>query len=129
MPFEFSSRTTILHARHGHRRRSAGKSPLRANQTPRSVVGDAAHHLRGVLVVRRLRDVGAPAGRALSLRELPLAALFAGAVWRFAARDLWQVAVGMADPVRQLFADDAGSHLPARVPDDLLLLRRLLQGV
>ena len=50
------------------------------------VVGAAARHVPRPVGVHRLLDLGGVPGRALPLRPVPLAVLFAGAVRRFAAR-------------------------------------------
>ena len=42
----------MLRASHGYRRRSARKGPVRSHQTERCLVGDAAHHLRRVHLIR-----------------------------------------------------------------------------
>ncbi len=77
----------------------------------------------------RLFHVGGVSGKQLFRWQLPLAILFAGTFWRFAAQLVWTEAVVVAR-LAYLFSGAFNSLGSGRIPAHLLLLsRRLLQGV
>ena len=109
--------------------RDHGGPRVRADRTPRHVVGNSAGSVPGVLDLHRLRDVGRVPGRALHLRAVSLAVLLAGDLRHLAALVVRAVP-GLVAGVHPGLAGAADPAHPRRVPLHLLLLpRRLLQGV
>src|SRR5262249_40981291 len=108
---------------------TARSARFRRHLAPGSLVDPAARRLPRPLDVRRLLDLGGVPGKALHVRPVSVAVLFARDLRRLAARlvrpeafDLAVVAAVLAGVPHPLGA--------RRVPADLLLLpRRLLQGV
>ena len=114
---------------HGARPASGDPAPLRPNHAPRLVVGSACRGLPRLHVVHRVFDVGRLPERALHVRPLSLAVLFAGAVRRFAARAPGTEARLVAG-VAAVLAGADHPPVPRALPRHLLLLpRRVLQGV
>src|SRR5436190_21805243 len=99
---------------------------VQRNGPSRLVVGRTAGRLRRAELVPRLRELGCPSGRALRVRELPLAGLLAGALGGLEARLVRARKAALLAVVPLVHACDARARRPRWVPSHLLLLPRLL---
>ena len=102
---------------------------IRGNDARGRLVDPAAARFYRIIDFHRLLHVGGVSGKKLFLRQLRLAVLFAGTVWRFAPQLVW-TETGVVAGLAHLFACAFNSLGAGWVPAHLLLLSwRLLQSV
>src|SRR5512132_3058130 len=117
---------TFPYAKRRNHNHQAGIWP---NHARGRLVDPAAARFYRIVDFHRLLHVGGVSGKRLFLRQLRLAVLFAGTVWRFATQLVWTETVVVAS-LAHLFPCALNSLGTGWLPAHLLLLpRRLLQGV
>src|SRR6266542_3388841 len=100
------------------RNNSATPAFIRGDNARGRLVAPAAARFYRIVDFHRLLHVGGVSGKRLFLRQLCLAVLFAGTVWRFTAQLVWTEARVVAWLVH-LFAGAVNSMGAGRVPAHL----------